>query len=99
MNLGAFSRLHVENQQRDKHVESIFVTCLDAGSTPADSTKFTQPQSKFAAFFISAFRDFCKSKTKKLTLFCKEKTGKFPLGEEGAGRLFFSGFREKNTAL
>ncbi len=24
---------------------------------------------------------------------------KFPLGEEGAGRLIFSGFREKNTAL
>jgi len=30
-----------ENPNEDKHVESLFIPCLDEGSTPSSSTKYT----------------------------------------------------------
>jgi len=49
--LGAFSRVYVENQQKDKHVEGTFVTCLDAGSNPAGSTETLK---YYSCFFLNA---------------------------------------------
>ena len=40
--LGATFRTAVENQQADKHVESIWIPCLDQGSKPCYSTPETQ---------------------------------------------------------
>ncbi len=37
--LGVILRLSHEKQRMNKHVESLSVSCLDAGSTPAISTK------------------------------------------------------------
>jgi hypothetical protein len=39
VSLVADYRTCIENQQPDKHVEVISVSCLDAGSTPASSTR------------------------------------------------------------
>jgi len=40
--LGVILRQPPDNQRMNKHVESIFVSCLDAGSTPAISTRKTK---------------------------------------------------------
>lgn len=36
--MGVFLRLYHENQWKNKHVESLLVSCLDQGSTPCKST-------------------------------------------------------------
>lgn len=36
---GAFTHSHHENQEKAKHVEIIFLRCLDRGSTPRSSTE------------------------------------------------------------
>jgi len=37
----AFHQPASENKEEDKHVESVFAACLDAGSNPASSTNQT----------------------------------------------------------
>ena len=51
--MGVFVRGKLENQPKNKHVESIFVTCLDGGSTPPSSTK-SRP-SDGGIFFVFRF--------------------------------------------
>jgi len=51
LRLGALPLTQYENQRSAKHVESLSATCLDAGSTPANSTR------KYNAFFYSVLRN------------------------------------------
>jgi hypothetical protein len=46
----AFCRQFPDNQRKDKHVESIFATRMDEGSTPSSSTGNTRESRKTTEF-------------------------------------------------
>ncbi len=55
----ALIRLLFENQVKDKHVESLLLPRLDAGSTPASSTfLLSKPKQKTVTTTLSAKFDF-----------------------------------------
>ena len=49
--------IHLENLNRNKHVESVWLPCLDEGSTPSSSTEIWKTLKKIlhlknAGFFV-----------------------------------------------
>ena len=60
--MGAFFRAIFENQQKAKHVESIWIPCLDWGSIPHYST-IKQKEAKKPLFCLSSkFRHYATKK-------------------------------------
>ena len=52
MSLGVLVRLTIENQSRNKHVESWNIRRLDEGSNPSDST-IKKKETEVFPFFVS----------------------------------------------